>query len=132
MFFLELETGFPGGFGESFHFAMINVTTTVKDYVADVRCLGALCDEGTDAASAFAIGLRLVDSFVESRGRYEGAACYVVHDLDIHMLIGEMHGEAWTTGSASNLATDALVNALPDFFAIDRTHEILVIVGSFG
>jgi hypothetical protein len=35
-----------------------------------------------------------------------------------------MHGEAWTTGGASDLAADALVNALPDFFAIDRTHGL--------
>jgi hypothetical protein len=132
MFILELETGFPGGFGESFHFAMINVTTTVKDNVADVRCFGALCDEGSDAASAFDVCLWIADSFVESRGGNEGAACYVVHDLDIHMLIGEMHGEAWAAWCAGDLATDALVNALPDFFAIDRTHEILVFFGSLG
>jgi hypothetical protein len=43
-----------------------------------------------------------------------------------------MHGEAWAAWCAGDLATDALVNALPDFFAIDRTHEILVFFGSLG
>lgn len=129
MFILELETGFPGGFGKGFDFAMINVTTTVKDHGADVCSLSALGDQGSDVAGAIAVRLGFLDGFVESRGGYEGAACNVVHDLDINVLIGEMHGETGTSGGASYFPTNALVNALPDLLSIDRTHEILLLVG---
>jgi hypothetical protein len=119
-----LETGFPGGFGKSFHFAMIDVTTTVEDHGADVGGFRTLGDEGTHRAGALAVGLRFVAAFVQSGRGNEGASGDIVDDLNVNVLVGEMHGEAWTTGGASDLAADALVNALPDFFAIDRTHGL--------
>jgi hypothetical protein len=119
---LELETGFPGGFGKSFHFAMIDVTATVEDHGTDVGSLSALGDQGADVAGAFDVGLSLLGCLVQSGRGNQSAAGNIVDDLSVNVLVGEIHSEAWATGGASYLAANALVNALPDFFAIDRTH----------
>ena len=121
---LELETGFPGGFGKSFHFAMIDVTTTVKDHGADVGSLRALGDKSSNAAGALDVGLSFFRGFVQRGSGHQGAACDVVDDLRVNVLVGEIHGETWAAGGASDLAADALVDALPHFFAVDRTHLI--------
>lgn len=119
---LKLESGFTRSIGEGFDFSVIEVTTAVENHSADVRTLGALCEELANLLSPFDIGSDLLEALVHGGRGNEGRAGGVVDDLGVDVLVRIMNGEARAFGSAADLAADALVNALADRLAFDCAH----------
>ena len=119
---LELEASFTRRVRECFYFAVIEVAAAVENHSADVRALGALCEELADLLCTLDVGCGFLETLVHGGRGNEGFADRVVDDLGVDVLIRVMDGEARTLRSAGDFATDAFVDALADRLAIDGAH----------
>ena len=69
-----METGFPCGVGEGFDFAVVLVTTAIKDDGSDVGCLGLFSDGLADGDGGGHVG-QAVGAFLDRGGEIGRASC---------------------------------------------------------
>ena len=122
----ELKARFPGGVGEGFHPAVIQVAATIEDHLLNALGQGAFSDEfanGNGSIASAPCGFEArAQVFVKRRCRAQGAVRCIVDDLGVDVAVRAKHGQPWTVGSAAEMTTQAPVALLGLLFAGKGRH----------
>src|SRR5258708_5323126 len=119
---LEIETRFASCVGQGFYAAVVEIATTIEDYLLDALLLRALGDELANLSSGgyVATVLLVFGLFAERRGRRNGDSVEVVDELGVDVVERAVDVETWALGGAGHLLADARVDALADDVALAR------------
>src|SRR5437868_7929822 len=125
---LELQSCFSCCIRDCLHSSVINVAPTVEDDLGHALGFGLFGDFFADLFGCRQIAAGLLGAlfaFVGAGGE-QGLAFHVVDELDIDVLSGAIHVQAWTLGRARDLHANAAVDLAAVIVLRNlRNHKIL-------
>ena len=88
---------------------MINVAAAVKHYFFDALLKGTLCNDRADLLCGLDVAAVAFKALFNGGGGHEGAACDVVDDLSIDVVLAAEYAQAGSLSGAGDLAAYSVV-----------------------